>query len=58
MSRGVASATATKIATRSFNIVNLVDFAVGSGNYGTDAQVNISYNSNTYLAAGGALSIS
>ena len=58
MSRGVVSATATEIATRSFNIVNLVDFAVGSGNYGTDAQVDISFGGNNYLAAGGALQIS
>ena len=58
MARGVASATATELATRSFNIVNLVDFGVGSNEYVTDAPVDLTFNSNTYQSAKGALSIS
>ena len=60
MSRGVATATATELATKSFNICNLVEFQnIGGGNtYLTDAPVDISYSGNTYLSARGVLGIS
>ena len=58
MTRGVVSDTANKLATKRFNIVNLVDFAVGSGNYGCDGPANVSFDGKTFLAVGGALSIS
>ena len=60
MSRGVATATATELATKSFNICNLVEFQnIGGGNtYLNDGPVDITYNSNTYLATKGLLGIS
>tara|TARA_Y100000114_G_scaffold39830_1_gene35452 strand:+ start:817 stop:1380 length:564 start_codon:yes stop_codon:yes gene_type:complete len=59
MTRGITNSTlVSKLASRRFNIVNLVDFAVGSNNYVTDAAVDISFGGNTYTSAGGALSIS
>ena len=37
MTRGITNSTlVSKLASRRFNIVNLVDFAVGSNNYVTD----------------------
>lgn len=60
MSRNVASATATQLATKSFNIANLLEFQNigGSNTYITDAPVDISYNSNTYLSGRGMLGVS
>lgn len=59
MSRGVASATATELATRSFNIVNLLEFKDigGSNTYLTDAPVDISYNSQSYLSTKGMMGV-
>lgn len=60
MSRGVASATATELATKSFNIVNLLEFQNigGSNTYLTDAPADITYSSNTYLSTRGMLGVS
>jgi len=60
MSRGVVSATATELATKSFNICNLVEFqGIGGGNtYLNDGPVDITFSGNTYLATRGMLGIS
>ena len=52
MSRGVASATATELATKNFNIISLLEFQIVSGSHVflTDAPVDITYNSNSYLS--------
>lgn len=59
MSRGVASATATELATKSFNICNLLEFQNigGSNTYITDAPVDIAYNSQTYLSTKGMMGV-
>jgi len=60
MARGVASATATELATKNFNIVNLLEFQNigGSNTYLTDAPADITYSSNTYLSTRGMLGVS
>lgn len=64
MTRGVASATATELATKNFNIVNLLEFQGigGTDTHLTDAPVDISYNdgggADTYLSTRGMLGVS
>ena len=60
MSRGVASATATELATKNFNIISLLEFQIVSGSHVflTDAPVDITYNSNSYLSTRGMLGVS
>lgn len=59
MTRGVASATATELAKKSFNIINLVEFQNigGTNTYLTDAPVDMSYNSQQYLSTRGMMGI-
>tara|TARA_R110002020_G_scaffold475783_1_gene712304 strand:+ start:1410 stop:1982 length:573 start_codon:yes stop_codon:yes gene_type:complete len=61
MSRGVASATATELATKSFNIVNLLEFqGIGGASerlYLTDAPVDITNGGNTYVSTRGMMGV-
>lgn len=54
MSRGIDSSTQTELDTKSFNIVNLMEFQnIGGVNtYLTDAPVDMSYGGNTYTSLG------
>ena len=54
MSRGIDSSTAAQLDTKTFNIVNLLEFQGigGTNTYITDAPANISYGGNTYDALG------
>ena len=61
MSRGVASATATELATKNFNIVNLLEFqGIASATdivRLTDAPTDIVHSSNTYTSTRGMLGV-
>lgn len=60
MGRSIDSATQTELDKSSFNIVNLLEFqGIGGVNtYLTDAPVDLSYNSNTYLSTKGMMGVS
>jgi len=60
MSRGIDSSTQTELDTKSFNIVNLMEFynIGGTNTYITDAPVDMSYSSNTYESLGQFLGMS
>ena len=60
MSRGIDSSTQTELDTKSFNIINLMEFydIGGTNTYLTDAPVDITYNSNTYTSLGQLLNMS
>lgn len=54
MSRGVDSSTQTELNTKSFNIVNLMEFLDigGTNTYITDAPIDMVYGGKTYTALG------
>ena len=60
MSRGVTTTTATELATKNFNIVNLLEFKSigGSDVHLTDAPADITFDSDTYLSTRGMLGVS
>lgn len=60
MSRGIDSSTQTELDTKSFNIINLMEFQDigGTNTYLTDGPIDITYNSNSYEALGGLLGMS
>lgn len=59
MSRGIDSATQTELDTKSFNIINMLEFQDigGSNTYITDAPVDMSYSGNTYESLGQMLGV-
>ena len=60
MARGVATATATELATKNFNIVTLLEFKAigGSDVHITDAPADVTFDSDTYLSSRGMLGVS
>ena len=60
MSRVVTTTTATELATKNFNIVNLLEFKSigGSDVHLTDAPADITFDSDTYLSTRGMLGVS
>lgn len=54
MSRGIDSSTQAQLDTKSFNIINLMEFQGigGTNTYITDAPIDMSYGGNTYTSLG------